>query len=180
MATREGRHATSTTMWECEIGRLRQGFNCKAPAPKANADDFTGGVGSACGDASVCSRRRRAANRRPLTISRIVERRRRFCNIDVMAVSNPSVMPPISDLPSRLYGRLETYPTGSGIRENSDVQAGKSELLRVPLPGLWLLGNLPHSYPNVPLVLGTPVTRGSASTAIRKARAVALKIASLM
>jgi hypothetical protein len=33
---------------------------------------------------------------------------------------------------------------------------------------------------NVPFVLGTPFTRGSASTAIRTARAVALKIASLI
>ena len=42
-------------------------------------------------------------------------------------------------------------------------------------------GVRPATQPSsVPLVLGTPVMRGSASTAIRSARAVALKIASLM
>lgn len=36
-------------------------------------------------------------------------------------------------------------------------------------------------YPlRVPLVLGTPLSRGSGSTAMRRARAAALKIASLM
>jgi len=56
------------------------------------------------------------------------------------------------------YGTLETCPTATRrvaeIRENSDFQAAKSELLRVPLQGLWHVGNLPHSYPSVPLVTG--------------------------
>lgn len=46
---------------------------------------------------------------------------------------------------------------------------------------LWDRGRAGPAYvPSVPLVLGTPGIRGSGSTAIRRARATALKIASLM
>ena len=89
------------------------------------------------------------------------------------------------------FRRASVVPTGLSAQIYAPFSPGRPCCARCPARVADVLGyyrpslrdeaaSATHHPPSVPLVLGTPVIRGSGSTAMRSARAAALKMPSAM